>query len=238
MSGWKGFKEKYKQQYYGNDEMKPKVRSNAQIWSEFQEKYKQRYCEPSETQNEEKDEVDENCNSNKGISSKTIIASIILTACIIFIILLVQKQVESTEDSHTALLIIAFIAVPTAIYIVEPSSFNHTKQYIHYNPNMTGIQYEYYVANRLEKMGYINVIVTKGSGDHGADILATSPRGKTCAIQCKHYAGKVGNKAVQEAYSAAGYYGCREAIVITNSVFTKQAIQDANRLGVKLIQRF
>lgn len=104
--------------------------------------------------------------------------------------------------------------------------------------DMTGEDYERYVAKRLLTLGYKQIRTTKASGDHGADIIAVDPNGISCAIQCKYYSSSVGNKAVQEALSGSAYYGCQRAIVITNNDFTRQAIEDANKIGVELISRF
>ena len=81
--------------------------------------------------------------------------------------------------------------------------------------------------------GFINVSTTKSSGDHGADILADKYDVRY-AIQCKNYIGNVGNSAIQEVFSAKSFYNCDIAVVMTNSSFTQQAIEEAGRLGVKL----
>ena len=98
---------------------------------------------------------------------------------------------------------------------------------------MTGHEFEQYCANYLKKLGYTNVQVTPSSGDKGADILATK-NGLRYAFQCKYYDGNVGNKAVQEVYAAKAYYGCDRCAVMTNSQFTRSAIDSAKRLGVVL----
>ena len=104
--------------------------------------------------------------------------------------------------------------------------------------NMSGESYENYVASRLKELRYHSIETTKASGDHGADIIAYAPDGVKCAIQCKYYSKPVGNKAVQEALAGMVFYKCDRAIVITNNAFTKQAIEDANRMGVDLMSRF
>ena len=55
------------------------------------------------------------------------------------------------------------------------------------------------------------------------------------AIQCKKYGSPVGNKSVQEAYSAKAFYECDHAAVVTNSTFTKSARQAADSMGVLLL---
>lgn len=99
--------------------------------------------------------------------------------------------------------------------------------------SMDGKQFEHYCAYLLEKDGFRDVNVTKASGDHGIDILAKKDN-LSYAIQCKRYSGSVGNKAVQEAFTGKALYHADIAVVITNSTFTKQAIEDAQSLGVEL----
>lgn len=97
---------------------------------------------------------------------------------------------------------------------------------------MDGHEYEYACAQYLKRNGFINVQVTKASGDQGIDIIAT--KGKKYGIQCKYYSAAVGNKAVQEAYAGANFYGCDVAVVMTNNTFTKSAIELAEKLHVEL----
>ena len=63
---------------------------------------------------------------------------------------------------------------------------------------LTGEEFEAYAAQVLSDNGFRHVTVTRASGDQGIDILAVR-NGRTYAIQCKNYAGAVGNAAVQEA---------------------------------------
>lgn len=99
--------------------------------------------------------------------------------------------------------------------------------------NMTGKEFEDFCAQVLRYNGFSGVSVTKGSGDHGIDILANK-NGQKYAIQCKCYSENVGNKAVQEAYSGKAIYGADVAVVMTNRNFTKQAELDARKLNVQL----
>ena len=101
---------------------------------------------------------------------------------------------------------------------------------------LEGHDFEYFVGDLVEKNGFHSVEVTRGSGDHGIDVLAIKD-GKSYAIQCKRYDTNVSNKAVQEAYSGKDIYGADIAVVITNQYFTKQAISDAASLGVVLWDR-
>lgn len=99
--------------------------------------------------------------------------------------------------------------------------------------NINGHQYEYECAKRLKQHGFARVTVTKGSGDQGIDVIAYG-NGKKYGIQCKYYSSPVGNSAVQEAYAGAKYYDCDVAVVMTNNIFTKSAIELSKTTGVLL----
>ena len=98
---------------------------------------------------------------------------------------------------------------------------------------LDGPEFEAYVALVLADNGFRHVEITKGSGDQGVDILAERG-GKTYAVQCKNYAGAVGNFAVQEAYAGAQFYGCDAAAVICPGSFTRGAKELAQSTGVIL----
>ena len=98
---------------------------------------------------------------------------------------------------------------------------------------LDGPEFEAYVSLVLEDNGFRHVRLTKGSGDQGVDILAER-NGRRYAIQCKNYAGSVGNFAVQEVYAGAQYYGCDEAAVICPGDFTRGARELAASTGVLL----
>ena len=88
----------------------------------------------------------------------------------------------------------------------------------------------------LKHRGFIDVEVTKGSGDYGIDILAEKD-GITYAIQCKCYSAPVGVKAVQEAYAGRDYYDKMVAAVLTNQYFTSPAVDAAKKLKILLWDR-
>ncbi len=98
---------------------------------------------------------------------------------------------------------------------------------------LTGEEFEHYFAKVLEDNGFQEVEVTRASGDQGVDILAER-NGRTYAIQCKNYAGAVGNAAVQEAYAGAQFYGCDVAAVVCPGTFTYAARELAKGTGVVL----
>lgn len=102
--------------------------------------------------------------------------------------------------------------------------------------SMTGLEFEGFCAEILEKNGYDNVSVTRGSGDQGVDIIAYRD-GVKYGFQCKCYTADIGNKAVQEIYAGKTYYQCHVGIVLTNRHFTPATIDLAKKNGIVLWDR-
>lgn len=102
--------------------------------------------------------------------------------------------------------------------------------------DMEGHEFEYFCADLLKQRGFLEVEVTRGSGDYGIDILAEKD-GVTYAIQCKRYNGPVGVKAVQEAYAGRDYYDRMVGAVLTNQYFTAPAAEAAKKLKILLWDR-
>lgn len=99
--------------------------------------------------------------------------------------------------------------------------------------SMDGFDYEKYCIRYLQKHGYKNAELTKSGADQGLDIIAYRHHLKY-GFQCKYYEKPVGNSAVQEAYAGAAHYGCDKAAVITNTSFTKSALELAKDTDVLL----
>lgn len=102
---------------------------------------------------------------------------------------------------------------------------------------LTGTQFETLLSDFFKRQGY-RVTITKVSGDQGVDLLLYKEQQKI-AVQCKRYkqTNRVGNTAIQEVVTGKVFYDCTEAWVITTSTYTPHAIQLANKVGVKLIDR-
>lgn len=115
----------------------------------------------------------------------------------------------------------------------------------HFNPNrfitmylvdaMDGFQFEAFLVEIFQTIGF-DVKETKKTADQGADLFVCR-FGKNMVIQAKNYTGSVGNAAVQQAISAKSFYACDEAMVVTNSYYTKSAKELASTAGVRLIDR-
>lgn len=101
---------------------------------------------------------------------------------------------------------------------------------------MDGHDFEYFCADLLEKQGFMDVEVTRGSGDFGVDILAEK-EGVTYAVQCKRYQGPVGVDAVLQTYAGKDYYDRMVGAVMTNQYFTSPAMEAAEKLRILLWDR-
>jgi restriction system protein len=99
---------------------------------------------------------------------------------------------------------------------------------------MPGREFEEFLKRLLSRMGYTKITLTPAN-DQGADITCVSPDGESIAIQAKRWQSAVGNSAVQEVYSAKGYYRCTHAWVITNTTFTLAARELAKSNSVTLL---
>lgn len=126
----------------------------------------------------------------------------------------------------------ALILLFVCLYLI----FWKNKSKISVPDKMEGRDFEKFCAELLEKKGFLEVEVTKGSGDYGVDILAEKD-GITYAIQCKRYQGPVGVKAVQEAYAGRDYYDRMVGVVLTNQYFTAPAVEAAKKLKILLWDR-
>lgn len=101
---------------------------------------------------------------------------------------------------------------------------------------MDGHEFEEYLQALYEKNGYKCKIVGEKGHDYGVDLVIRKNGVKT-AVQAKRYQNVVGIKAVQEVASGMSYYDCDNAIVVTNSHFSKAAKELAEKCRVGLVDR-
>lgn len=137
---------------------------------------------------------------------------------------------------HTAFVIVILIAIAAVIILKERKKERLTQVDISSVDIMSGEEFEEYVAQLLRKNGFMDVQITKASGDYGVDILAIK-YGERYAIQCKRYAKNVGVKPIQEVYAGASMYGATRCAVITNVYFSDNGRTLADKLGVELWDR-
>lgn len=140
-------------------------------------------------------------------------------------------------NQESIFIIILIMLALLFLLLVFAITRKYRKKYdIHSLDEIEGHEFEYYCAELLKKRGFIDVSVTKGSGDFGVDVLAEKD-GVTYAIQCKAYTTPVGVKAVQEAYAGREFYDRMVGAVLTNQYFTKPAVEAAKKLKILLWDR-
>ena len=98
---------------------------------------------------------------------------------------------------------------------------------------MSGIEFEHFVANLLKIQGYTNVRLTE-KYDYGVDIIAVKD-GITWGIQTNRYSGLVKASAVRQVVTRLRIYNCNNAMVVTNSYFSKVATKLAKSNDCKLV---
>ena len=101
---------------------------------------------------------------------------------------------------------------------------------------LDGHEFEFFCADLLKAQGFIDVEVTRGSGDFGVDILAEKD-GVTYAVQCKRHTAPVGVEAVLCTYGGLAYYERMVGVIMTNQYFTAPAVEAAKKLRILLWDR-
>ena len=99
---------------------------------------------------------------------------------------------------------------------------------------LSGLEFESFCSKWLAMEGYRSIQRTPSSSDYGVDILSIKDNERV-GIQCKRYSGNVGVGAIQEITAGMPYYDCQKGLVITNSVFTKNAKKLAEANNIELI---
>lgn len=110
------------------------------------------------------------------------------------------------------------------------------KKDVSFIDGMDGHAFEHFCAELLKKNGFFDVSVTRGSGDQGVDVIAIKD-GIKYAVQCKCYTSVLGNTPVQEVNAGKIFYNCHVGVVMTNSTFTKSAVDLARATGTLLWDR-
>lgn len=100
--------------------------------------------------------------------------------------------------------------------------------------DLSGTGFENLLYRLFGAMGYV-VQRVGGVGDQGGDLVANKGGKERILIQAKRYDSPVGNSAVQQAVGAEKYYSCSSVMVVTNSGFTREALDLAKVNNVALI---
>lgn len=159
-------------------------------------------------------------------------------ACVFVVLPLLVLTLLSRKKLVTALIatpIAAFICYHICDYAkpAKKTVQKHRKYSWAEIDQMDGATFEHFIGDLIVRRGYGSVKYTPATGDFGVDIILN---GRT-AIQCKRYSKALGIKPVQEVYTGMSHYGCCEALVVTNSYFTKNAIALAKEHNITLWDR-
>lgn len=102
-----------------------------------------------------------------------------------------------------------------------------------FSANMDPLDYERFCASLLRQAGW-QAHPTPPGADQGTDIIAEQNNIRL-VIQCKLYSRPVGNKAVQEIFTARQHRQAHYAAVVSNAGYTRPARQLAHATGVHLL---
>lgn len=149
-----------------------------------------------------------------------------------------------TQKTKTILAIV-FFPITIAVFVVSIVKGKKEEREIHeFLENIqlsdidaiNGYQFEEIIDYLFRYYGY-KTSITKKSGDYGVDVFASRKQENYC-IQAKlYYNHSVGASAIQQINTAKNYYGCDYSVVITNSRYSKQAVDMARKLNVILLDR-
>ncbi|MGZ2361946.1 restriction endonuclease [Streptomyces sp. 372A] len=103
--------------------------------------------------------------------------------------------------------------------------------------------FEYAIRDLMRRDGCTDARQVGGSGDNGADVLATDPHGRVWVIQCKHRragdrGSAVGTPDLQRVNGTARQlYGADIVLVVTNGRFSGRCAPLAEKLYMHLADR-
>lgn len=100
---------------------------------------------------------------------------------------------------------------------------------------MTGEEFEEFLKVHFEKLG-CSVTMTSVSGDYGADLILDY-KDRIVSVQAKRYNSSIGVKAIQEVIGSMAYYEADIGLVVTNSSYTRNAIELAEANDILLWDR-
>lgn len=135
------------------------------------------------------------------------------------------------------ILVIAYKLLPAIVNFLKKKKIQsiYRKARIYDVDKMDGIEFEYYLEALFSKLKY-KPSVTKASHDYGADLILKNEK-KKIVVQAKRSNTKIGIKAVQEIYAAQKFHGADEAWIVTNSFYTKSAVELGNACSIIMKDR-
>jgi restriction system protein len=138
-------------------------------------------------------------------------------------------------DAHPWLAAVVFPLIAWRVVVLErrDRAVVDARMRDEHVPSMSPTEYEQFVARLLIAAGWISTHRGQ-TGDQGCDVLAEL-RGFRAVVQVKHYRGRCGNQAVQEAVGARLHYSAQIMVVVAPNGFTRAAVELARSNGVHLL---
>jgi HJR/Mrr/RecB family endonuclease len=90
--------------------------------------------------------------------------------------------------------------------------------------DLTPDDFEAFIADIFKAYGY-DAQVVGGNADHGVDVMVMTDQEEKWVVQCKKYAGSVGEPIVRDLFGTMGHEGAQRAYLITTGSFTQQAVE-------------
>ncbi|WP_282795742.1 restriction endonuclease [Streptomyces sp. CC224B] len=154
----------------------------------------------------------------------------------------VSLYVQANPWVGWALLAVLITAVAAVVLAVRVRGRRHRRlihgvRTLREFQEMSPADFEQAIAELCRRDGCSNVRVVGGSGDLGADVLATTPLGKALVIQCKRYAqgNLVGSPETQKVGGTARpVHDADEVAIVTTSGFTAEAQRYAAMPSVRI----
>lgn len=98
---------------------------------------------------------------------------------------------------------------------------------------MSAVDFEEFVASLFRKMRYA-VELTKGSGDHGIDLVMRKGN-QVVAVQCKRWNSPVGEPVIRDFYGSLMNIEAQSGYVVTTATFTSQVFAFVQDKPVQLV---
>lgn len=125
------------------------------------------------------------------------------------------------------------------IFVIMSIKQYHNKKLLDSGINtvdkMSGKQFEEFLLAHFKNLGYKGH-TTPITNDYGADLVVEKDK-ERIVIQAKRWQSKVKIEAIQQIAAAIQYYKANKGMVITNSFFTKNAVQLAESNNIELWDR-
>ncbi|OWZ84113.1 restriction endonuclease [Natranaerobius trueperi] len=151
-------------------------------------------------------------------------------------LIVISMLIQFIIEVPSLLLLVPFFLLISKVYLRHKSLLVVESTELENIDQMSGVDFENYLYDFFRSLGY-KVKFTRNSADYGVDLILKDKKGIKTAVQAKRYNSNVSIDAVQAVEAGKKYYHCSNAIVITNSHFTKNAVELAHTCKVKLWSR-